>query len=77
MNRAARLALSLLVWWLAAGVALWLLGLAFGRPAPFLGCALSGLFLGAVGELGDWVRRRVRRGRASAATTRPRRRTAA
>ncbi|MEU4153602.1 hypothetical protein [Streptomyces sp. NPDC026659] len=64
MNRAARLVLSLLLWWLAAGLALWLLGLAFGRPASFLGCALSGLFLGAVGEFGDWMRRRVRRSRA-------------
>nr|WP_202486315.1 hypothetical protein [Streptomyces sp. SID4985] len=69
--------MSLLVWWPAAGLALWLLGLAFGRPAPLLGCVLAGLFFGAIGELGDWVRRRVRRSRASAATTRPGRRTAA
>ncbi|WP_026248347.1 hypothetical protein [Streptomyces sp. LaPpAH-108] len=57
MNRGVRLVLSVVVWWSAAGVALWLVGLALGWPVSLAGCVLSGLFLGAIGEAGDRLRR--------------------
>ncbi|MEW2129727.1 hypothetical protein [Streptomyces sp. NPDC005435] len=67
MNRAVWPALSMVVWWSAAGVVLWLVGPVFGWSPPFLGCVLSGLFLGGIGEVADRLRR-LWKGRRAART---------
>ncbi|MFD1661288.1 hypothetical protein ACFSL4_24540 [Streptomyces caeni] len=58
LARHRRLALSLTVWWLLITLALWLLGQALDQPAAPTACAASAGLLVAVGEAGDWLRRR-------------------
>jgi hypothetical protein len=42
---------------------LWLVGRAFDRTASFAQCAASSALLVAIGEAGDWLRRRRRANR--------------
>ncbi|MEU9032016.1 hypothetical protein AB0D46_31825 [Streptomyces sp. NPDC048383] len=49
---------SVLGWWAVLTGLLWLAGTALDGPAPLGGCAASAAVLVAVGEAGDWVRRR-------------------
>ncbi|MDX3238579.1 hypothetical protein PV392_23395 [Streptomyces sp. ME03-5709C] len=58
-----RLAWSLVAWWSLLALVLWLLGRAFDHPASLLQCTASAAVLAAVGELGDWLRRRRRTNR--------------
>ncbi|MFD4733095.1 hypothetical protein ACFWOY_21025 [Streptomyces sp. NPDC058423] len=46
------------LWWASLTLVLWLLSWAAGRPASLARCAASALLLVAVGEAGDWLRRR-------------------
>ncbi|MFE3323952.1 hypothetical protein [Streptomyces sp. NPDC059176] len=78
-RRTWRLAGSLLAWWLPLALGLWLVGRATGQPASAASCAASAALLAAIGETGDWVRRRWRArhpaaGRRSAAAVEPPRR---
>ncbi|WP_067019359.1 hypothetical protein [Streptomyces dysideae] len=59
--RLRRLAFSLTVWWLLLALVLWLLGKALDQPASLAQCAASSAFFVALGEAGDWLRRRRRR----------------
>lgn len=49
---------SVLAWWVCVTLVLWLLGMALGQPAGIFPCAASAGLLVAIGETGDWVRRR-------------------
>ncbi|APU43369.1 hypothetical protein BSL84_30000 [Streptomyces sp. TN58] len=49
---------SVIGWWAVLTGLLWLAGTALGYPAPLVGCAASAAVLVAVGEAGDWIRRR-------------------
>ncbi|WOX13623.1 hypothetical protein [Streptomyces sp. N50] len=53
-----RLTWSLACWWLLIALVLWLLGKALDQPASIAQCTASSAFLVAVGEAGDWLRRR-------------------
>ncbi|GAQ64983.1 hypothetical protein [Streptomyces scabiei] len=53
-----RLAVSLTVWWALIALVLWLAGQALDQPATLAQCITSAAFLVAVGEAGDWLRRR-------------------
>ncbi|WP_254705449.1 hypothetical protein [Streptomyces vilmorinianum] len=53
-----RQAVSLIAWWAALTLILWLLGHTTGHPAGLAPSAASAALLVAVGETGDWVRRR-------------------
>ncbi|MGW7648668.1 hypothetical protein [Streptomyces bobili] len=57
-TRLRRLVCSLSAWWLILAMGLWLLGRAIDQSASLLACAASAAFLLAVGEAGDWLRRR-------------------
>ncbi|MGW3647814.1 hypothetical protein [Streptomyces sp. NPDC000878] len=46
------------MWWVTVTLALWLLGMALGQPVRLAGCAASAALLVAIGEAGDWLRRR-------------------
>ncbi|MFD5786766.1 hypothetical protein ACFWH1_09030 [Streptomyces sp. NPDC127037] len=46
------------MWWITVALALWLLGMALGQPVRLAGCAASAALLVAIGEAGDWLRRR-------------------
>lgn len=59
--RRRRTAWSLLVWWLPLALLLWLIGKAVDQPASLLRCAASAALFAAVGELGDRLRRHLRR----------------
>ncbi|MFD5252529.1 hypothetical protein ACFWM5_06735 [Streptomyces bobili] len=59
-TRLRRLVCSLSVWWLILAMGLWLLGRATDQSASPWACAASAAFLLAVGEAGDWLRRRWR-----------------
>ena len=63
MTGRPRLALSLAVWWMLIALVLWLLGRALDQPASLAQCTASSAFLVALGEAGDWLRRRWRAGR--------------
>ncbi|MFD7900338.1 hypothetical protein [Streptomyces sp. NPDC059743] len=52
------LARSLLMWWVVVTLILWLLGKALGQSAGLAACAASAVLLVAIGETGDWLRRR-------------------
>ncbi|WP_431967910.1 hypothetical protein [Actinacidiphila sp. bgisy160] len=54
------MAVSVLLWWAGLTLVLWLLSRVSGQPAGLAGCAASAVLLVAVGEAGDWVRRRWR-----------------
>ncbi|MGW6945705.1 hypothetical protein [Streptomyces xanthophaeus] len=56
-----RTAGPLLVWWLLVTVLLWIPGKALAQPVTAWGCAVSAVLLIAVGEVGEGVRRRLRR----------------
>ncbi|MEJ8638942.1 hypothetical protein [Streptomyces sp. MS2.AVA.5] len=61
MKRAPRRwaeATSVTAWWITVAFALWLLGMALGQPVSLAGCAASAALLVAIGEAGDWLRRR-------------------
>lgn len=60
---------SIILWWAAVTVALWLLGHALDQPAGLARSAASAALLVAMGEAGDWLRRRWR---ARFGTNRPR-----
>ncbi|NEA64969.1 hypothetical protein [Streptomyces sp. SID12488] len=49
---------SVLAWWVCVTLALWLLGEGLGQSAGLAPCAASAGLLVAVGEAGDWLRRR-------------------
>ncbi|MCP9946590.1 hypothetical protein LUX12_20275 [Streptomyces somaliensis] len=53
------------LWWITLALALWLLGRTTGQSTDLLRCAASAALLVAVGELGDWLRRRRRARRIS------------
>ncbi len=53
---------SIVPWWAGLTLVLWLLSRA-GQPTGVAGCAASAALLVAVGEAGDWVRRRWRTNR--------------
>ncbi|GGW84412.1 hypothetical protein [Streptomyces bobili] len=57
-TRLRRLIRSLTAWWLLLTTGLWLLGRATDQSASPTACAASAAFLLAVGEAGDWLRRR-------------------
>ncbi|MFF2998795.1 hypothetical protein ACFVTC_30225 [Streptomyces sp. NPDC057950] len=57
-TRLPRLVLSLAVWWMLIALILWLLGKALDQAATLTECASSSAFLLAIGEAGDWLRRR-------------------
>ncbi|ULR52293.1 hypothetical protein [Streptomyces deccanensis] len=59
-RRVWRLAVSLTVWWALIALVLWLVGKALDQPATLTQCIASAAFLAAVGETGDWLRRRRR-----------------
>ncbi|MEV8547935.1 hypothetical protein [Streptomyces sp. NPDC051572] len=52
--------MSLGIWWALLALVLWLLGKALAQPASPARCAASAVFLVALGEAGDWLRRRWR-----------------
>ncbi|MEV8312455.1 hypothetical protein AB0P36_35575 [Streptomyces flavidovirens] len=49
---------SVTAWWITVTLALWLLGMALDQPVHLVGCAVSAALLVAIGEAGDWLRRR-------------------
>ncbi|MEH0419960.1 hypothetical protein [Streptomyces sp. B21-083] len=49
---------SVTAWWITVTLLLWLLGMALGQPVRLAGCAASAAVLVAIGETGDWLRRR-------------------
>lgn len=51
---------TLIVWWALVTAALWLSGKATDQPPSITGCATSAAFLIAIGEAGDWARRKRR-----------------
>ncbi|GAA1549451.1 hypothetical protein GCM10009730_67980 [Streptomyces albidochromogenes] len=53
-----RLIWSLAVWWLLIAMTLWVVGKIADQPASLPACAVSAALLVAVGEAGDWLRRR-------------------
>ncbi|MEU9284830.1 hypothetical protein AB0D57_08880 [Streptomyces sp. NPDC048275] len=53
-----RLTWSIALWWLLLALILWLLGTALGESASVTRCTASAALLVAIGELGDWLRRR-------------------
>lgn len=55
-----RLAVSLVVWWMLIAVIFWSLGAMLDQPASLAQCTASSAFLVAIGEVGDWLRRRRR-----------------
>ncbi|MFE0704803.1 hypothetical protein [Streptomyces sp. NPDC058872] len=57
-SRARREAVSLTAWWAVLTLALWLLGHATGHPAGLTASAASAAVMVAIGETGDWARRR-------------------
>ncbi|MDX3834994.1 hypothetical protein [Streptomyces europaeiscabiei] len=59
-RRRVRRAVSLTVWWALIALVLRLVGQAFDQPATLVQCIASAAFLGAIGEAGDWLRRRWR-----------------
>ncbi|GAA3378911.1 hypothetical protein GCM10020367_60340 [Streptomyces sannanensis] len=64
--RRLRVAASIIIWWSGVTLVLWLLlGQVGNEPAGLAQCAASAAYMVAVGEAGDWVRRRwrERRGR--------------
>jgi hypothetical protein len=58
-TRLVRHAWSLTAWWLLLALALWLLGQAAGQTSSLTACAASSAFLIGIGEIGDWLRRRL------------------
>ncbi|MEH0417366.1 hypothetical protein [Streptomyces sp. B21-083] len=56
--RPGRLVVSLGAWWMLIAFGLWLVGKAVDQSASFVRCAASAAFLVAIGEAGDWLRRR-------------------
>jgi hypothetical protein len=54
-----RFAWSVAVWWVLLALALWILGRTLDQPASFAACAASAALLVTVGEVGDWLRRRL------------------
>ncbi|MEU2262093.1 hypothetical protein ABZ557_17880 [Streptomyces sp. NPDC019645] len=46
------------LWWAALTLVLWLLSWASGRPESLVRCAASAVLLVAIGEAGNWLRRR-------------------
>ncbi|MFG3590482.1 hypothetical protein [Streptomyces sp. NPDC047990] len=59
-QRVRRVVVSIAVWWLLLALVLWLLGKMLDQPASAAQCAASSAFLVALGEAGDWARRRRR-----------------
>ncbi|MDX3696704.1 hypothetical protein PV726_41915 [Streptomyces europaeiscabiei] len=59
-RRLRRLAVSLTVRRAPIALVLWLVGKALDRSATLAQCIASAAFLGAIGEAGDWRRRRWR-----------------
>ncbi|MCX5522489.1 hypothetical protein OG342_06365 [Streptomyces bobili] len=57
-TRVRRLFWSLTAWWILLATGLWLLGQATNQSASPTACAASAAFLLAIGEAGDWLRRR-------------------
>ncbi|GAA1264202.1 hypothetical protein GCM10009646_60090 [Streptomyces aureus] len=55
-----RQTMSLTTWWIVITITLWSLGKGIGQSAELAPCAASAAFLVAMGEAGDWVRRRWR-----------------
>lgn len=53
-----RLAVSLAIWWMLIAFVLWIVGKAADQSASLVQCAASSAFLVAIGEAGDWLRRR-------------------
>lgn len=60
-RRRRRFALSVTAWWMLLALGLWLLGKALDQPASLAACAASAALLVAIGEAGDWLRRRITR----------------
>ncbi|MGW5233579.1 hypothetical protein ACWEQU_15075 [Streptomyces nodosus] len=52
--------ISIVLWWGTLALALWLLSQGLNRPPSLVACIASGALLAAVGETGDWLRRRRR-----------------
>jgi hypothetical protein len=48
---------SVIVWWFAVTLTLWLLGTHAAQPVRFTGRAASAVLLVAIGEAGDWLPR--------------------
>lgn len=57
---------SVSLWWAALTLILWLLSHATGQSTSLPRCAASAALLVAVGESGDWLRRRWHERRAAA-----------
>ncbi|MEV4231205.1 hypothetical protein AB0J81_29780 [Streptomyces bobili] len=70
-TRPTRLIRSLIAWWLLLTTGLWLLGRATEQSASPTACAASAAFLLALGEAGDWLRRRLHHFRTTRKTRRP------
>jgi hypothetical protein len=66
-----RLAVSLTLWWMLIALVLWLVGKALDQPASFVQCTASSAFLVAIGEAGEWLRRRWRASRVTDKPTDP------
>ncbi|NUO47087.1 MAG: hypothetical protein HOV82_34250 [Streptomyces sp.] len=62
---------SVVLWWAGLTLLLWLGGRAAGQPTVLARCAASAVLLVAVGEAGDWLRRRWRAYRRSRSTRLP------
>lgn len=56
---------SVSLWWAALTLILWLLSHTTGQPTTLPRCAASAALLVAVGESGDWLRRRWNKRRAA------------
>ncbi|WP_405985720.1 hypothetical protein [Streptomyces sp. NBC_00872] len=56
---------SLVAWWVVVTMLLWLLGKLFGQSVNLIGCAATAVLVIAIGETGDWLRRRRSSGRAA------------
>ncbi|MEU8986915.1 hypothetical protein AB0C98_10745 [Streptomyces sp. NPDC048558] len=66
-----RAIVSVVLWWGGLSLSLWLLSRAAGQPTVPARCAASAVLLVAVGEAGDWLRRRWRAYRRSRSTRLP------
>ncbi|MEU3091371.1 hypothetical protein ACWCQ0_41950 [Streptomyces massasporeus] len=70
-RRQRRFALSVAAWWMLLALGLWLLGTALDQPASLAACIASAALLVAIGEAGDWLRRRITRRSARRRRTTP------
>ncbi|WP_406861032.1 hypothetical protein ABZO31_11430 [Streptomyces sp. HUAS MG47] len=50
---------SVTAWWMLLTLFLWFLGTVFDQPASLAAYAASAALMVAIGEAGDWLRRRL------------------